>query len=150
MSAELVVIERDIFVNASPETVFAFLTDPVLMADWIGTSHQLDATPGGLLRIQFSQGDVARGHYTEVLPHWRVAFTWGWERTPAGQNPALAILPPGASLVEIDLEPKQDGTVLHFRHSHVPKDLAEQHLERWSHYLMRLQTAAAELEFHRR
>ena len=144
------VIERDIFVAASPETVFAFLTDPALMAEWIGASHQLNATPGGALRIQFSQGDIARGLYTEVLRHRRVAFTWGWERTSAGQNPALAILPPGASLVEIDLEPKQGGTVLHFRHSHVPKNLAERHRERWSHYLVRLQTAAAELELHRR
>jgi len=62
LSTEHVVIEREIFVAASPETVFCFLTDPALMADWIGVSRELDARPGGLLRIQFSRGDIARGH----------------------------------------------------------------------------------------
>ena len=66
MSTEHAVIEREIFVAASPETVFGFLTDPALVEDWIGVSHELDARPGGLLRIQFSGGDVARGHYTEI------------------------------------------------------------------------------------
>lgn len=67
MSTEQVVIEQEIFVAASPETVFDFLTDPALMEDWLGVSQELDARPGGLLRIQFSGGDIARCHYHRNL-----------------------------------------------------------------------------------
>jgi uncharacterized protein YndB with AHSA1/START domain len=144
LSDERVVIEREIFIAASPKTVFAFLVDPALMAGWIGDAHTLEPRVGGLLRIEFSRGDVARGQYTEVIPHRRVAFTWGWEPGHAGQNPNLTILPPGASLVEIALEPKGGGTLLHLRHSRVPPEIARRHGERWSHYLAQLEAVARE------
>lgn len=150
MSDEPVVIEREIFVAASPETLFRFLIDPPLMARWLGSSHVLEARPGGKLRIEFSRGDVACGEYTEVVPHRRVAFTWGWEPDHKGQNPKLTVLPPGASLVEIDLEPKEGGTLLRLRHSHVPKDIAQRHGERWSHYFAQLEIVAREYETRRR
>lgn len=144
MSTERVVIEREIFIAASPETVFGFLVDPALMARWIGDSHTLEPRPGGPLRIEFRRGDVASGQYTEVVPHRRVAFTWGWEPDHKGQNPKLIVLPPGASLVEIDLESKDGGTLLRLRHSHVPKGIAQRHGERWSHYLAQLEVAVCE------
>jgi len=150
LSTEHVVIEREIFVAASPETVFSFLTDPALMEDWLGVSQELDARPGGLLRIHFSGGDIARGHYREILPHRRVAFTWGWEPNHNGRNLNLTVLPPGASLVEIDLESKEGGTLLRLRHSHVPKEIAERHRERWSRYLAQLAVVVREGESKRR
>jgi uncharacterized protein YndB with AHSA1/START domain len=146
LSDERVVIEREIFIAASPKTVFAFLVDPGLMTRWIGDSITLDPRPGGLLRVEFSRGDVARGQYTEVIPHRRVAFTWGWEPDHTGQNPNLTILPPGASLVEIDLEPNENGTLLQLRHSRVPPEIAHRHGERWSYYLAKLEAVARERE----
>jgi uncharacterized protein YndB with AHSA1/START domain len=144
-----VVIQREIFIAASPETVFGFLTDPILMADWLGVRHELEPRPGGMLRVQFSRGDIASGHYTEVVPYQRVAFTWGWEPTREGQNAKLTTLPPGGSLVEIDLEARDEGTFLRLRHSHVPKDIAERHGERWSYYLTQLAAAASKLAIER-
>jgi uncharacterized protein YndB with AHSA1/START domain len=47
MSGDLIV-EREIFIAASPETVFEFLIDPALMAHWIGEEHELDPHPGGI------------------------------------------------------------------------------------------------------
>lgn len=146
MSDGRVVIEREIFIAASPETVFGFLVDPALMASWIGDSHTLEPRAGGLLHIQFNRGDVASGQYQEVVPNRRVAFTWGWEPGHKGQNPNLTVLPPGASLVEIDLEPKEGGTLLRLRHSHVPPEIAQRHAERWSHYLAKLGALARERE----
>ena len=142
MSEQRVTIERTVFIDASPETVFGFLVDPALMAEWIGSSATLEPRVGGLLRIEFNRGDVASGQYEEVVPNRRVVFTWGWEPGHRGQNPNLTLLPPGASLVEIDLEPKDGGTLLRLRHRHVPPEIAQPHGERWSHYLAKLGAVA--------
>jgi uncharacterized protein YndB with AHSA1/START domain len=131
-------IERVIFIELPPEEVFRYLVEPVLMARWIGLSHDLDPRPGGQFRVEVSGGNIASGRYVEVIPSRRVAFTWGWESQDAG----LALLPPGASLVEIDLEGKGRGTVLRLRHSRLSANLADRHGERWSFYLTNLQENA--------
>lgn len=137
MNGEGSVIEREIFIDAPPETVFGFLIDPELMAQWIGRFHRLDPRPGGIFQVEVSRGNVARGVYTEVTPFRRVAFTWGWD----SQNPTLATLPPGASLVEFDLEEKDGGTRLLLRH-HLPDTVSTIHAQRWSLYLGQLEAVA--------
>lgn len=132
-------IEREIFIAAAPETVFCFLVDPGLMAQWIGLSHTLEPRPGGVFRVEISEGNIARGSYTEVVPPRRVVFTWGWESAP--QQAALAAVPPGSSVVEIELESKGGGTLLRLRHSRLPTTISGMHGERWSHYLTRLAVA---------
>jgi uncharacterized protein YndB with AHSA1/START domain len=127
-------IKREIFIAASPETVFGFLTDPALMAQWFGIRHEMDPKPGGIFDVEVSAGNVAVGVFTEVKPSRRIAFTWGWESADA----ALASLKPGGSLVEIDLEPREGGTLVRLRHSGLPEGLEEIHGERWSRYIARL------------
>jgi uncharacterized protein YndB with AHSA1/START domain len=134
MSGDLIV-EREIFIAASPETVFGFLIEPTLMARWIGEEHVLDPHPGGIFRVVLRAGAVASGAYEEVVPHRRVVFTWGWE----GRDD----LPPGKSLVEIELEPKEGGTLLRLRHSDLAREALapftpEDHGKRWTYYLSRL------------
>ena len=132
-------IEREIFITLPPEEVFRYLVEPMLMARWIGLSHDLDPRPGGRFRVEVSKGNVASGRYVEVVPSRRVAFTWGWE----SQDPGLSVLPPVASLVEVDLQAEDRGTLLRLRHSRLPTDLAGRHGERWSLYLAELQSSAA-------
>src|SRR5215471_9840403 len=98
MTSEETDIEREIFIAAAPETVFRFLVDPTLMADWIGLTHTLEPHPGGMFRVEVSEGNVARGVYTEVIPPRRVVFTWGWESVPSGEP--WAAVPAGSSVVE--------------------------------------------------
>jgi uncharacterized protein YndB with AHSA1/START domain len=127
-------IELEIFIAAVPATIFPFLVDPTLMARWFGRSHQIDARPGGTFQVEVSQGNIACGVYTEITPFHRVVFTWGWD----SDDHTLAIVPPGVSLVEIDLEPKEGGTLLRLRHSRLPKRASEMHGDRWAVYLGRL------------
>jgi uncharacterized protein YndB with AHSA1/START domain len=134
MSSEGGVIEREVFIDAPPKTVFEFLVDAQLMARWIGSFQQIDPQPGGIFQVEVSPGNIARGQYTEVVPFRRVAFTWGW----SSQDPELAALRPGTSLVEIELEPKDGGTLLRLHHSRLPDALEPIHAERWSVYLGRL------------
>jgi len=141
MSNDHCEIHREIFIAAPREVVFDFLVDPALMVAWIGISHDLDPRPGGIFRVEVSLGNVARGRYVEVSPPRRVAFTWGWET----HDPSFAVLeklPPESSLVEIDLEPAQGGTMVRLRHSGLPSSSSKIHGERWMHYLGRLDGAA--------
>ena len=127
-------LECEIFIAAAPRTVFAFLIDPKLMAQWIGLSHELEPRPGGIFQVEVSRHNVARGIFLEITPYRRVVFSWGWD----SPDPTLAMLPPGGSLVEIELESKGGGTLLRLRHSRLPEALSPIHRERWSVYLDRL------------
>src|SRR5436309_15860585 len=91
-------IGREISIDAPPETVFSYFTDPAKHVLWQGTEVELDPRPGGALRITFGPGYVAVGTYLEVEPLTRLVFTWGW----ADQGSSAA--PPCASTVELTLE----------------------------------------------
>ena len=142
MSRGSVIIEREIFIAASPETIFAFLIDPALMTRWFGIKNMLEPRPGGVFSVRVALDHLARGVFRQVVPHRKVAFTWGWE----SKDPLLAALKPGESLVEIELEPQEGGTLVRLRHSRLPKDISEIHAARWSYYLGRLQEAILELK----
>ena len=111
------VVQREIRVDASPETVFPYFTDPERMVRWKGTEATLDPRPGGVYRVVVGGEHVARGEYVEVVPYSRVSFTWGWE----GEGHSV---PPGSSTVEIDLVPDGDATIVRLTHRDLP--VAEQ------------------------
>jgi uncharacterized protein YndB with AHSA1/START domain len=129
-------IQRELTIEADPATVFAFFTDPQRLVRWIGVSATLDARPGGLMLVDVQQGFLARGEFKEVVPVTRLAYTWGWEGSREN-------VPPGSSLIEIDLVPKNGGTVVHFKHSGLPPEAVPGHTEGWNHYLARLVLAAS-------
>jgi uncharacterized protein YndB with AHSA1/START domain len=80
---------------------------------------------------------AARGEYVAVEPPSRVVFTWGWEEEDASVGP-------GASTVEVTLEPDGDGTLVRLVHTGLPDDQSRQrHGMGWDHYLARLVIAAA-------
>lgn len=129
------VTEHEVRIEAPPETVFAFFTDPEKMRRWKGRTAQLDARPGGIYRVDISDRDVAVGEYVEVDPPRRVVFTWGWEGNEH--------VPPGSSTVEVTLTPDGSGTIVHLVHRDLPTEATEVHAEGWRHFLPRLQVAAA-------
>jgi uncharacterized protein YndB with AHSA1/START domain len=128
-------IEREVRIAASPETVFAYWTEPSKMAQWMGRDIRLDPRPGGEMRIDYNGSDVARGEFVEVDPPSRIVLTWGWEA--AGDA-----TPPGASTVEVDFVPDGDGTIVRLRHSGLIADAVAGHAEGWDHFLSALAAAA--------
>jgi uncharacterized protein YndB with AHSA1/START domain len=128
-------VVREVRIQARPETVFAFFTDPAKMMQWKGTVAMLDARPGGIYRVNVTGRDVARGEYLDVQPYTRIVFTWGWE----GEGHPV---PPGSSTVEVTFIPDGDGTIVRLRHSGLSPEMAEEHAKGWEHYLARLVEAA--------
>src|ERR1700752_2648144 len=135
---EPLVVRRETQIAAPPATVFAFLTDPEKIIGWMGAEATTEAYPGGLYRLNGVPGDharVARGAFREAVPVHRLAYTFGWE---GGQE-----VPPGSSLIEIDLIERDGGTLLRMTHSGLPNEAqCAAHAKGWAHYLGRLAVAA--------
>jgi uncharacterized protein YndB with AHSA1/START domain len=127
--SDVVVTRR---IAAPPATVFSFFVDRDRWTSWQGVDAEIDATPGGVLRIRMPGAQVASGRFVEVVPPRRIVFTWGWE---GDHSP----LPPGSTTVVIELVPDAAGTLLRLTHSALaPPPIAAHHREGWERYLERL------------
>jgi uncharacterized protein YndB with AHSA1/START domain len=130
-------VECEVRIEASPETIFEFFTDPAKAVQWMGDSATLDPRPGGIYRVEMNEQYIAIGEYVEVDPPHRVVFTWGWQGDAEG-------MPPGSSTVEITLEPDGDATVVRVVHSGIPtREAAESHRAGWNRNLPKLAVIAA-------
>ena len=134
---DALVVRRETHISAPRATVFALLTDPEKILRWMGTEAQLEAQPGGLYLVNVTGARFARGSFREVVPVHRLAYSFGWDGSEE--------VPPGSSLVEIDLmEQPPDGTLLRLTHTGLPNaGQCASHAEGWAHYLGRLAEVAA-------
>jgi len=136
---EPIVHERQI--DASPETVFAFFTDPEKLTRWLAVEATLDPRPGGVcLQKHIGRDGVTyrmRGEFVEVSPPERVVFTWGFENDGMDARP-------GASTVDVSLEPRDGGTWLRLVHSDLPESERGDHDAGWGTMLDRLAAAIAD------
>lgn len=127
-------VEKTVRIEARPETIFPYFTDPDRIIRWKGIDAQLDPRPGGIYRVNVTGQAIARGEFLEVTPYTRIVFTWGFE----GGGP----LAPGASTVEVFFIRDGSGTIVRLRHYGLPADQRQSHTEGWAHFLERLAIAA--------
>jgi uncharacterized protein YndB with AHSA1/START domain len=78
--------------------------------DWETTEAEVDLRVGGVVRVVMRDphNDVEHGgggHYTEIDPPTRLAFTWIWDGGTTRQ------------LIELDFEETDGITTVHFTHS---------------------------------
>ena len=135
--SEPFIVRSETQVAAPRATVFAYLTDPEKIVSWMGSDATMEPHVGGLylLRGISPRGGIARGAFREVVPVHRLAYSFGWD---GGQQ-----VPPGSSLIEIDLIEREGGTLVRVTHSGLPnEDEAASHAKGWAHYLDRLAAAA--------
>lgn len=78
----------------------------------------------------------ASGRVVELDSPRRIMFSWGWEMDG---NP----MPPGSTLVEVDLLPDPAGTLVRLIRRNLPRGTAAMHDEGWNHYLDRLTVTAS-------
>ncbi|MGO2860140.1 MAG: SRPBCC family protein [Brevibacterium sp.] len=119
-------------IDASPETVFEYLTTNDGMTAWMGQFADLDPRPGGLFAVDIA-GHPVRGEFLDVDRPRRVRMSWGF----AGSED----LPAGASTVEFTLTPTGTGTRVVLVHSDLPETEVRGHAYGWAHFLPRLASA---------
>jgi uncharacterized protein YndB with AHSA1/START domain len=98
----------------------------------MGEYAVLNPAPGGEFTVDI-RGVAVRGRYLEVEPPTRLLISWGH----AGSDR----LPPGASLLEVRLQPTGVGTTVTIRHSGLPEPEATGHRQGWRHFLAQLEAA---------
>jgi uncharacterized protein YndB with AHSA1/START domain len=129
--AELV---REIVIDATPETIWPFLTEADKYVDWIGTA-EIDARPGGIYRVSVGGKHPSTGAFVEVVPMEKIVFTFGWDEK---DHP----IPPGSTTIEISLHPEGEKTLVRLVHSGLPADAVDDHGKGWAHYLERVSIVA--------
>ncbi|HET7488466.1 MAG TPA: SRPBCC family protein [Acidimicrobiales bacterium] len=93
-------ITRTIDLDADLAEVWRALTDPALLASWLGDEVDLEVRPGGEGTV-VDGGERRRARVDEVDPDRRLALSW-WPEDRSGP----------ASTVELELEPTAVGTRL--------------------------------------
>jgi uncharacterized protein YndB with AHSA1/START domain len=131
--AELV---REIMIEATPETIWPFLTEIDQLLQWHGTLAEIDPRPGGIYRVLVAGQFQSAGKYVEVVPKEKLVFTFGWEEDG---HP----IPPGSTTIEITLHPEGEKTRVRLVHSGLPDDALGDHGNGWANYLERLAVCVA-------
>lgn len=130
--AELV---REIMIDATPETIWPFLTDAKKHVQWNGTEADIDARPGGAFSVLVAGQFRSAGEYLEVVPKEKLVYTFGWDQEG---HP----IPPGSTTIELTLQREGDKTRLRLVHRGLPDDAVSDHTHGWDHYLGRLAVVA--------
>ena len=134
--AESLIVRREVQIAAPPATVFAFLTDPDKILRWMGTEATVEPHPGGLYLVNVG------GKESRAASSPRSFRSTASPTASAGRGATK--MPPGSSLVEIDLIDKEGGTLLRMTHSGLPDaEECASHEKGWAHYIGRLAVAAA-------
>jgi len=120
-------IDRDVEIQATPSTVFDFLTQTPRWAAWWGAGSEIDARPGGRVKIRHPDGTEVLGEVVEVRRPTRFVFTFGYA---SGK-----VIPPGGSLVTIELEPVGDATRLRLTHQVADEIARDLHVQGWRYQL---------------
>lgn len=106
------VIERSLYIDASPATVFEVVSRPEHIVEWWSDAAELDPAPGGSGFVAF--GDLENGGQRveitvdEAVPARLFAFRWAYaDGAEAG--------PGNSNLVTFELSPEGSGTRLRFK-----------------------------------
>jgi len=119
-----------IHVEAAPDLVFDYFTQPDALVRWMGDRAVLDPRPGGEFTLFFDDRRV-EGRYVEVERPRRLVITWGRRGSRE--------MPPFSSTLEVTFSPEAGGTRVSIVHHGLPGTELTRHALGWRHYLGRLQ-----------
>jgi uncharacterized protein YndB with AHSA1/START domain len=100
-------VERSVRLETTTEELWRHLTDGELLSEWMEGEVAIDPRPGRDITLTPESGPMVWGTVEEVVERRRLQWSW---RTDEG-------LP---TLVEIELTPGDDGTILTVRETLLP------------------------------
>ena len=148
---ELGTIERELYIEATPEIVFDVVSDPDHVKQWWPDEARYEAVVGSTGEVLFAGADGGKVEaltVVEVEPPTRFSFRW---THPAGDEAAEG----NSLLVTFELVPHGQGTLLRFRETGfrergweaaVLEEAYQDHVQGWDHFLPRLVSYATTLD----
>ena len=117
------------FLGHTPESLFAWLTEPDKLVQWWPERAEVDLRVGGNYRLLWPRPDwTIQGEYTSVEGPRHLAFTWRGDPDTGH-----------ASQVNIWIDPIEGGSRLAVWHTGYADDVERRQLcEGWIHFGMRL------------
>lgn len=99
-------VEREVYVEARPEVVWAAVTQPENFARWYAFGGvEIDLRPGGRLVMRWDEHGEYLGFVEKVEPGRRFAYRYA-------VDPGVDPIPGNSNLVEFTLTPEGEGTRL--------------------------------------
>ena len=149
---ELGTIEREVYVEASPEIVFQVVSSPDHLTHWWPDDARYEATAGSVGEIVFGDrdGGGAVVPFTVVVAQPPRTFAFRWTH-PAGEVAGEG----NSLLVTFELTPSGAGTLLRMTETGfremgwevaVLEQQYQEHVTGWDHYLPRIAPYAATLQ----
>jgi uncharacterized protein YndB with AHSA1/START domain len=143
-------IERDIQVDAAPETVFEVVSRPEHIREWWPDDAHLEPVAGAAGDLVFRDAETGETGtvdltVVEVDPPRRFSFRWCYAE-PERRGPAL--------LVTFDLVPRDGGTLVRMTETGfremgwevaVLEEQYQDHVNGWNHFIPRLGEYVARL-----
>ena len=144
-------IEREVFVEASPQIVFDVVSSPEHLEQWWPDQARYEPTPGSTGQIAFGDpdagGKVVSFTVVDARPPRMFSFRW---THPAGEVAAEG----NSLLVTFDLSPQGAGTLVKMTESGfremgwevaVLEEQYQDHVNGWEYFLARLAPYAEKL-----
>lgn len=141
-------IERELYVEATPDIVFEVVSDPAHVAQWWPDEARYETVVGSPGEILFSDAEgwkVETLTVVELQPPTRFSFRW---THPADEEAAEG----NSLLVTFELVPQGEGTLVRFRETGfrergwnqaTAEAARRDHVQGWDHFLPRLVSYAA-------
>ena len=120
-------LERNVTIQATPETVFRFITDSSRWASWWGAGSTIDPRVGGAIHIRHPNGVETSGEVLEIAPPESIAFSYGY---PSGKP-----FGPDESRVSIKLARVGDATRLSLHHEFADEGSRDGFIQGWRYQL---------------
>ena len=149
---EFGIIEREIYVEASPEVVFEVVSSPDHLQQWWPDEASYEPLPGATGELVFGErgagGQVVAFAVVDARPPRTFSFRW----TQPADEPAVV---GNSLLVTFDLTPSGAGTLLKLTESGfremgweaaVLEEQYQEHVSGWDFYLPRLAPYVATLD----
>jgi uncharacterized protein YndB with AHSA1/START domain len=103
-------VEREIYIEASPEVVWSVLTESEHIAGWFSDSAEIDLRSGGEAVFTWNEHGPAHARIERVDPPRLLSFRW---MRAVREHPSAAELDEtNSTLVELTLHPEDGGTRL--------------------------------------
>jgi uncharacterized protein YndB with AHSA1/START domain len=130
-------LEREIFIEAPPDVVWAVVTEPEHVSGWFSDAAEIDLRPGGRITLIWHGHGTEHGRIERVEPPSFFSFRWF-------RGSGTEVRDDDSTLVELTLTADGDGTLLKvvesgFRELSGPDDEkakdAEDHRRGWEREL---------------